>query len=65
MGPRSRQVLADVCDPLARFTQSIVDLAWKLIAGICRSLNPCEKIAALHSFDEESGSAGVHRDATD
>ena len=44
---------------------SIVDLSWKLVAGICRSLHSGEKIAALHSFGEESRSAGVHRDSTD
>ena len=44
---------------------SIVDLPWKLVAGICRSLHSGEKIVALHSFDEESRSAGVHRGSTD
>ena len=44
---------------------SIVDLPWKLVAGIGRSLHSGEKIAALQSFDEESRSAGVHRDSAD
>ena len=43
---------------------SIVDLRGKLVSGICRSLHAGEKIVALHSFGEESGSASAHRDST-
>ena len=45
--------------------RSIADSAWKLGAGIGRSLHSGEKITALHSFKEEGKRAGVQRDSTD